>query len=131
MTKRAINITPEMEDKIVSVIESVSEKISWAIVIESIHKVLRQRYTEQGLRKRQRIADAYQVKRLFLARKKSFRGSIRSQDATAKKIVELELKVERLERENNKLVAKFAVWSFNAAANHITEVELNAPIVND
>jgi hypothetical protein len=130
VAKRAVNISIEMEYQIVAVIESISDKISWAVVIEHVDKALKQRYTEQGLRKHKKIADAYHVKSLILAKKRSFRGSRRSQDATARRIVELELQVERLEATNNLLLSKFAVWSYNAATKHnMGEVDLNEPIV--
>lgn len=127
--KRASNITDVLERRIVALIESIPEKISWAIVIALVSRELGQQYTEQGLRKHVIIADAYRVRKTLLAKQRTLRGGRRLQEATAKKIIELERFNERLLKENNQLIERFVVWSHNAASLHnMTESELDEPI---
>ena len=71
MSKRAPNITPEISQRIIQVIDSFTEEISWGLVITKIEKDLGQRYTEQGLRKHEFIVQSYRVRKSCWQNKKN------------------------------------------------------------
>lgn len=125
MSKRASNITPELGQRIVQLIDSFSEEISWGLVIAKIEKEIGQRYTEQGLRKHELIAQSYRVKKVLLAKQKELGGNKKYREATAKRLLELEAENALLIEQNNRLIEKFVLWAHNAAANNITEAQLN------
>ena len=131
MNRRSSNITDERRRTIASVIESFTEEISWHLVLEKIEKDIGERYTEQGLRKHELIAEAYRVKKVLLAKESELRGNKKTHIATAKKILSLEAENALLREENRRLTEKFVVWAFNAAGNGMTEMELNEPIRKD
>lgn len=128
MNRRSSNITEDFRQKIVAVIESFTEEVSWKLVIEKIRREFGERYTEQGLRKHELIADAYRVRKVLLAKQKELRGSKKTHTATAKKILFLETENASLREENRRLLEKFVVWAHNAAGNNMTEQDLDEPI---
>lgn len=125
MSKRASNITPELGQRIVQLIDSFAEEISWGLVIAKIEKEIGQRYTEQGLRKHELIAQSYRVKKVLLAKQKELGGNKKYRVATAKRLLELEAENAILREQNNRLNEKFVLWAHNAAVNNLTEVQLN------
>ena len=125
MSKRAPNITPEISQRIIQVIDSFTEEISWGLVITKIEKDLGQRYTEQGLRKHEFIVQSYRVKKVLLAKQKELGGNKKYRVATAKRLLELEAENALLKELNNNLTEKFVLWAHNSAANNLTEDQLN------
>ena len=125
MSKRSSNITPEIAKLIVQLIASFSEQISWGLVIAKIEKEIGQRYTEQGLRKHELIAQSYRVRKVLLAKQKELGGNKQYRIATAKQLLELEAENEVLRGQNNRLIEQFVLWAHNAAANNVTEDQLN------
>ena len=125
MIRRASNITEKIIEDILKVINSFSEKISWGVVLEKVANEVGERYTEQGLRKHQKIADAYSVKKVLLAKQRELGGGRTAQTAIARRILALEAENSLLKEENRRLSEKFAVWAHNAAGNGLTEDVLN------
>jgi hypothetical protein len=125
MNKRASNITPELGQRIVQIIDAFSEEISWGLVIAKIDKEIGQRYTEQGLRKHELIAQSYRVKKVLLAKQKELGGNKKYRVATAKRLLELEAENVLLKEQNNRLIEKFVLWAHNATGNNVTEDQLN------
>lgn len=128
MNRRASNLTESLERKVVVVINSFSEKISWSAVIKEIERQLGERYTEQGLRKHSDIADAFRVKKMLLAKESALSANKKVRSATAKRILELEAENATLKEINNRLMERFAVWAHNAAGHKLTESDLSEPI---
>ena len=129
MSKRARNITPELGRRIIQLIDSFAEEISWSLVLAKIEKEIGQRYTEQGLRKHELIVQSYRVKKVLLAKQNELGGNKKYRVATARKLIELEAENAILREENNRLLEKFVVWACNASTFNVTEVQLNESIV--
>ena len=125
MSKRAPNITPELCQRIIQIIDSFSEEISWELVIAKIEKDIGQRYTEQGLRKHELILQSFRVRKMLLAKQNELGGNKKYRVATAKRLLELEAENALLKELNNNLTEKFVLWAHNAAANNLTEDQLN------
>lgn len=128
MTKRASNITPELRHRIIQLIASFSGEISWHLVIAKIEKETGERYTEQGLRKHEQIAESYRVKKVLLAKQRELGGNKKYREATAKKLLELEAENALLREQNNRLLEKFVLWAHNAAEKEMTEKQLNESV---
>lgn len=128
MNKRAGNITPELRQRIIQLINTFSEEISWRLVIAKIEKETGERYTEQGLRKHDLIAEAYRVRRVLWAKQQKLRGNKKYRDVTAKRLLELEAENALLRAENNCLLERFILWAHNASSKGMTEAELNESI---
>lgn len=128
MNKRASNITPELSNRIIRLIESFSESISWNSVIEKIKKETGEHYTEQGLRKHKAIAEAFRIKKVKLAKQRELSGNKQYRIATANKLLELEAENAILKEQNERLKEKFVIWAHNAASRNVTEEQLNEPI---
>lgn len=125
MSKRAPNITPEISQRIIQMIDSFNEEISWELVIAKIEKDIGQRYTEQGLRKHELILQSFRVRKVLLAKQKELGGNKKYRVATAKRLLELEAENALLIELNNNLTEKFVLWAHNATANNLTEDQLN------
>lgn len=128
MSKRASNITPGLSDRIINLIDSLSEEINWNLLIKKIKDDTGEHYTEQGLRKHKAIADAFRVMKLKLAKKRELIGDKRYHTATVNKLLQLEAENALLKEQNNKLKAKFVIWAHNASSKNITEKQLNETI---
>lgn len=125
MSKRASNITPDLKQRIIQLIESFSGEISWRLVIAKVEKETGEKYTEQGLRKHEQIAESYRVKKVLLAKQRELGGNKKYREATAKRLLELEAENALLREQNNRLLEKFVLWAHNAAEQNLTEEQLN------
>ncbi len=125
MIKRASNITPELRQRIIQLIESFSGEISWNLLIAKVEKETGERYTEQGLRRHEQIAESYRVKKVLLAKQRELGGNKKYREATAKRLLELEAENAVLRAQNNRLQEKFVLWAHNAAEGGLSEDKLN------
>lgn len=129
--RRSRNITPADLDRIVGILDGWSGKLTWDLLLESILKHLRVSYTRQTLSNHERIKNAFNLRKRVLAGKagetpaKSVPPEVKVlQDRVAR----LEGENERLNMENNKLIERFATWSYNAHLKGVSQDMLNKPL---
>lgn len=127
MGRRGRNLTDEDIEKVVRILDGSTTRLSWAMLIEMVDRVLGCRYTRQALHKHNRIQDA------FAAQSKRGAHTAESRRPTevqvlADRIGRLKAENERLEMENNRLLEQFARWAYNAAIRNLDAEYLNRPL---
>lgn len=128
MTKRSSNIDFNLEQKIIACIKSIKGKITWNIVINLVEAQSSERYTEQGLRKRSDIAEAYRLQKKIILREKGVQREAFDIETLSRRLVELEEENKQLKETNNRLINKFTMWAYNAKKKGLSEDVLNQPI---
>lgn len=133
--ERAKNLTDESIGEIVDVIDRwPSPKLTWDLLIQEIKKRLKTEYTRQALFKHERILRTYQDRKKVLAMDPDKVMPIgtgnKILDEALERIKHLNVKVERLESENNRLLEQFILWRYNASVKGITMDYLSQPLPN-
>jgi hypothetical protein len=133
--ERAKNLTDESIDEIVDVIDTWSSpKLTWVLLIQEIKKRLKTEYTRQALFKHERILRTYQDRKKVLAMNPDKLVSVgtgnKILDEALERIEHLNVKVQRLESENNRLLEQFILWRYNASIKGIAMDYLSQPLPN-
>ncbi len=124
--KRADNLTDDMIEKIVEILDGWSEKLTWNLLIEEIKIRLKNEYTRQALAKHNRIKSTYDItkERVSGDRKDSRPVSIETA-MMMQSLKRVEAENLRLHQENQNLLEQFARWAYNAYSKGITIDALN------
>jgi hypothetical protein len=128
MAKRSSNIDSDFEQQIIACIKSIKGKLTWDIVIGLVKSQSGERYTEQGLRKRSGIAEAYRLQKKIILREKGVQREAYDIETLSRRLIELEEENNQLKEINNRLINKFATWAHNAKRKGLSEDVLNQPI---
>lgn len=126
---RSENLTDETIEKIVKIFDGWSGKLTWNKLIDEIELRTKNRYTRQALAKHQRIKDAYDLT------KDRVSGDVKELPNMSSEVAALMQKVKRLEAENDRLnfendtlLAQFAKWAYNAHSKGVTKEMLDKPL---
>lgn len=125
MSNRSANIDSVFEQKIVHCIKTIKDKITWAKVIDLVESISGERYTEQGLRKREKIANAYSLQKNIILKEKGVKKEGADLEVMRRKIVQLEEEKKASDKIINQLYDKFRIWAHNAKERGLTEDQLN------
>lgn len=131
MSNRSANIDSVFEQKIVDCIKTIKYKITWAKVIDLVESISGERYTEQGLRKREKIANAYSLQKNIILKEKGVKKEGADQEVMRRKIVQLEEEKKASDKIINQLYDKFRIWAYNAKEKGLTEDQLSRPLEFD
>ena len=113
---------------IINLIDSAQEKLTWDGLCDSAEPLIGTRQTRQTLNAHERIKTAFALKKEQL--KAGFQTSKRpaSLAIAEQRIKRLESENDRLKRENERLLQRFATWQYNAYKNGMTPAKLDAPL---
>jgi hypothetical protein len=124
----AKHISTKDIDRIVTIIDGATDKLSWSIICESIVDSMGFNPTRQTLTKHQRIKEAYDNKKNQIKSGATQTKTPPSIAAAAQRIARLKSENERLKKENSALLEQFLIWQYNAYSHGITEDKLNLNI---
>jgi len=126
---RSENLTDELIERIVEILDGWSEKLTWNKLIDEIEFRTKNRYTRQTLAKHQRIKDAYNLtKNRVSTSVKELPNMSPEVAALIQKVRRVEAENERLNFENEVLLAQFARWAYNAHSKGVTKEILDKPL---
>jgi hypothetical protein len=113
---------------IINLIDSAQEKLTWDGLCDSAEPLIGTRPTRQTLNAHERIKTAFALKKEQL--KAGFQTSKRpaSLAIAEQRIKRLESENDRLKRENERLLQRFATWQYNAYKNGMSPAKLDAPL---
>lgn len=103
--------------------------LTWREIESAVEGRFGHRYTRQALEKRERIKIAYTVRNNVLRNlpERAPRGSVEVLAAQAR-IDGLKAETQRLKIENERLLAQFVRWLYNASLHGLDKDKLNAPL---
>ncbi|MFQ2529549.1 hypothetical protein ACK30K_19455 [Aeromonas caviae] len=132
VTHRSKNVTDDIIDKIVKLLDGWSGKLTWDTLLDTIALRLHHRYTRQTLHKHERIRAAYSQKKEALSNS-SNKAAVpqvgrKLDDEIIRKIDRLEAENRRLVAENQHLLEQFVVWAYNAHSRGLTKEFLSQPL---
>lgn len=126
---RSENLTYELIEKIVNILDGWSGKLTWNKLIDEIEFRTKNRYTRQTLAKHQRIKDSYDLTKDRVSTDVKELPNMSSEVAAlVQKVKRLEAENDRLNFENESLLAQFARWAYNAHSKGITKEMLDKPL---
>jgi len=126
---RSENLTDELIEKIVKILDGWSGKLTWNKLIDEIEFRTKNKYTRQTLAKHQRIKDTYNLtKNRVSTYIKELPNMSAEVAALIQKIKRLEAENDRLNFENEILLAQFARWAYNAHSKGVTKEMLDKPL---
>lgn len=122
-----------IDDGVIEVIEHLLDKwtgkLTWDLLIAAVKAAIATEYTRQALLNHMRIAEAFSLRKISLAKEQ---GRPEPQDARTQALLKTidTLKAEniRLENECAGYRAKFVRWTQNAVIKGLTEAQLDAPL---
>lgn len=127
--ERSRNLNDHTIVKIVEILDGWSGSLTWDKLINEIELHLKDKYTRQTLAKHTRIKSAFDLtkKRISDEPDTNSKSSVEIQ-VLNQVIAKLEAKNERLNRENQDLLAQFARWAYNSYAKGVTKEELDCAL---
>ncbi len=126
---RSKNLTDELIEKIVKILDGWSEKLTWMKLIDEIEFRTKNEYTRQTLAKHQRIKDAYNLTKDRVSTTVKELPNMSSEVALLiQRVKRLEAENDRLNFENEVLLAQFARWAYNAYSKGVTKEMLDRPL---
>ncbi|QOY55169.1 hypothetical protein HUE87_02710 [Candidatus Sulfurimonas marisnigri] len=126
---RSENLTDELIEKIVKILDGWSGKLTWDKLIDEIEFRTKNKYTRQTLGKHQRIKDAYNLTKDRVSTTiKELPNMSAEVAALIQKVKRLEAENDRLNFENEALLAQFARWAYNAHSKGVTKEMLDKPL---
>lgn len=134
--ERARNLDDKAIEDIVAILDGWTGKLTWDLLVDAVHKRLRQSYTRQALHNHARIADAFRLRKQSLAgatskvkpKPKRASDAAAELDAALQRIALLEGQAERLQMENNRLLEQFVRWAYNAHLKGADKAWLDRPL---
>lgn len=129
----AKHLTDKDIDNIVELLDDwpVDSKLTWERLVEAVKISYNLITTRQTLQKQSRIKTAYrEVKKIVagnspMASGKHVKSLPPSLKVAAERLEKKERNIERLERENQKLLEQFHTWLYNATQHGMTIEQLN------
>jgi hypothetical protein len=127
--KRSINLTDDVIEQVVGILDGWTGKIGWDSFIDEIEFRIKNRYTRQALSKHKRIKDAFD-----LTKKRGYGKEYENEPASVEvslliqKLKRAEAENERLHMENEELLTQFARWAYNAYSKGVTKETLDKPL---
>ncbi|MGE5546440.1 MAG: hypothetical protein ACM33T_06060 [Solirubrobacterales bacterium] len=103
--------------------------LTWESLVDGVEGLLGKRYSRQALHAHERVHEAYRVRKNILRNmpESAPRGSVEIKCAQDR-IDRLEAENARLRAENDRLLAQFATWAYNAHLAGLTPERLNNPL---
>jgi len=126
--QRGKNLDDKSIARIAALLDGWSGKLTWELLLNSVERHLRMRYTRQALNNHSRIADAFRHRKKALAVSPSGRRQkATSPELTAsiERIARLEAENQRLQDENDRFLAQFLRWAHNAYLRGIDKQTLD------
>jgi hypothetical protein len=127
----AKHMTDKDIEKVVSLIDQWDDttKFTWQNLCDLAKKRYSIESTRQTVQGYSRIKSAYDDKKKALRQNGKRKEKIPpSLNIAAKRIATLEAENNRLKKEQERLLAQFVVWQYNAFAHGITMDQLNRPL---
>ena len=124
----AKHLTDEDIEKIVEIIDGITEKLTWNKVCDAAIHLIGKRPTRQSLNTHTRIKAAFKNKK---ERLKSGIDEVKTPPAlsvAAQRIKRLEEENARLKNENASLLEQFVVWQYNAYRHGLSNAQINNPL---
>lgn len=129
--KRAPDLTDDRIARIVDLLDSWNEKLTWELLIAAVHTEMGVTYSRFTLSEHTRIAHAFALRKTAL-RGVASAGARKSKDETVlaalERVGKYKAKAERLEAENQLLLEQFMTWTVNAERGGVTIDMLNRPL---
>lgn len=128
---RAKNLTDTDVERIVSLLDGWTGKLTWELLINAVTRHIKATYTRQALNNHPRIKDAFALRKEKLSgqpaieRKKAESPELQ---AALERLARLEGENQRIKMENDRLLEKFATWAYNAHTRGLTEDFLSQPL---
>lgn len=113
---------------IVNLIDSWQDKLTWDILCDAVEPLIGTRPTRQTLNAQERIKTAFSLKKEQLKGGSQHTKRPASLSIAEQRIRRLESENRRLERENELLMQRFAVWQYNAYKHGLTPAKLDTPL---
>lgn len=130
---RAPNLSEELMKSIISLLDGWEGPLSWAALIDEINVREGVLYTRQTLSRYEQITLAFNLvkKRRGVAnttseRKKSLAPI--EQEMLLDRVTRLEAENSRLKDENQRLLERFVIWTYNVKSRGFDEEFLNRPL---
>lgn len=127
--QRGKNLDDDSIARIVALLDGWSGKLTWELLLDSVERRLRARYTRQALNNHSRIADAFRHRKKTLAGSGSARRrrilSSPELAACLERIARLEAENQRLQDENDRFLAQFVRWAHNAYLHGVDKQALD------
>lgn len=124
----APKMTDAMINQSVMMLDGWSGKLTWDLYLESLTVDLGHRYTKAAMLRHARIKDAWGHA------KERCRDAVESSSKNPEAALmdsrqrELEARIERLTRENTKLLEQFVRWAHNATRRGMSLEDLDRPL---
>ncbi|WP_244653750.1 hypothetical protein [Pseudomonas lutea] len=122
-------MTDLMINQSVMLLDGWAGKLTWDLYLEALEVDIGHRYTKAAMLRHPRIKDAWDHA------KERCRDSDRNMAAKPPEVAlmhtrnsELEQRVERLTRENQRLLEQFVRWAHNASRRGVSLEELERPL---
>jgi hypothetical protein len=103
-------------------------KLTWDLLVEAIENRTGYKPTRQALSRNEQIKEAFSDRKKSLANTGSFRSRPQSLKLASDRIERQEATIQRLTKENERLLEMFQVWQYNAIKHGIAEAQLNEPM---
>lgn len=123
---------PKMTDATIEIavqlLDIWQKKLYWDLYLAELESQINHRYTKAAMLRQPRIKAAWVRAKLraFESGESIHKGTALEQ--ANKKILKLELTVERLTRENQQLLEQFVRWAHNATRRGLTPYDLDKPL---
>jgi hypothetical protein len=131
-SKRSPNVTPEIIDCAIFMINGWNGRLTWPALIKAIQEAKGIEYARQTLHNNGSIRSAYlayQERRRPHAPKAS--SSLRSDEGSESEraqVARLNQRIAQLTKERDLLLERFARWAYNASSRGLTADLLDAPL---
>lgn len=114
-------------ETIVDLIENSSDQLTWEGISLTCEKILGRKISRQTLARKSRIVEAIKARK---RKENEYLESVQkpipsSMRVAIEKIERLELKINRLERENTQLLEQFVRWQYNSFKHGMRPDQLN------
>jgi len=125
----APKLTPETIEKAVRLLDAWVGKLTWDRYLSVLEGDIGHKYTKAAMLRQPRIADAWSLAKERSQEAAGSEGYGHTPLALAKqRIKERDNTIERLTRENEKLLKQFVRWAHNASVRGLTPADLDKPI---
>lgn len=128
MAERSRNLGDAEIRRIVGILDGWTGKLTWDGLIKEVARHLGCTYTRQALHKHERIRLAFSLHK----EAGDVGGAPKEMPVELRKATEriarLEAENKRLELENQRLLAQFARWAYNANTRNLDEAFLDRPL---
>lgn len=101
-------------------------KLTWDLLVDALEKRIGFKTTRQAMSRNEEIKEAFNDRKKSLSTTGSFRSRPQSLKIAADRLDRKEAVIERLTKENQRLLEQFEVWLYNATKHGMTKEQLNA-----